>query len=93
MKTFTVRDSVGNIRDTNISGMKPEDVKQAVLQKLQVGKYYRLQSVSMDEPLNMKLMSIHTNMAVFEGKHGQKESFKYIELYKQFFGDEEECEE
>lgn len=93
MKTFTVRDSVGNIRDTNISGMKPEDVKQAVLQKLQVGKYYRLQSVSMDEPLNMKLMSIHTNMAVFEGKHGQKESFKYIELYQQFFKEKEKSNE
>lgn len=89
MKTFTVRDSVGNIRDTDISGMKPEDVKQAVLQKLEVGKYYRLQSISMDETLNMKLVSIHTNIAVFEGKHGQKESFKYIELYKQFFGQED----
>lgn len=86
MKEGCVRDIVGQARIENIGGMKPEDIKQAVLQKLQIGNYYRLQSVSMDESLNMKLVGIYPNMVVFEGKHGQRESFKYIELYQQLFG-------
>ncbi len=93
MRAGSVRDAVGNVRDANISGMMPGDVKQAVLQKLQVGTYYRLQSVSMEEAMNMKLVGIYTNMAVFEGKDGQKESFKYIELYKQFFQEKEKSYE
>lgn len=89
MKEGCVRDIVGQARTEEIGGMKPADVKEAVLQKLQIGKYYRLQSVSMDEAINMKLVSIHTNAAAFEGKHGQKECFKYIELYQQFFKEKE----
>ena len=93
MKEGCVRDIVGQARTENIGGMKPEDVRQAVLQKLQLGKYYKLQSVSLDESVNMKLILMTSNMAAFEAENGQTECFKYIELYKQFFGDEEECEE
>lgn len=93
MKEGCVRDIVGQARIENIGGMKPEDVKQVVLQRLQLGTYYRLQSVSMEEVMNMKLVGIYTNMAVFEGKDGQKESFKYIELYKQFFQEKEKSNE
>lgn len=93
MKEGCVRDIVGQARIGNISGMKPEDVKQAVLKELCMGKTYTLKSTSAGERMKMKLIGIYTNFVQFEAKNGQKECFKYIELYKQFFGDEEECEE
>lgn len=92
MKASSVRNIVGQVRTENISGMKPEDVKRAVLKELCVGCFYTLKSVSMGEKMKMKLIGIYSNMAEFEAKNGQRECFKYIELYKQFYGSEEDNE-
>ena len=72
-----------------MDGIQKDDMKEAVLKELCIRNTYMIKSVSMDEKINMKLVDLSANMAVFETKHGMRESFTYSELYRGLFGQEE----
>lgn len=81
-----VRESVGNTMAMNMSGLQKEDMKNLVLKELGVGNTYFLKSAKSDETERMKLVELSTHIAVFETKHGIKESFTYSELYRKIIG-------
>lgn len=69
-------------------GMSRDSIKEAVLQKLDIGQQYRLKSVNAtpnDNPADAKcrLIELSKNAAVFLHKNGTTESFAYQDLWKQ----------
>ena len=83
MKEDSVRNIVGQVRTEDVSGLKREEIKAAVLRKLCMGNTYMLKSEKTEK---MKLVELSKNVAVFETKNGIKESFTYSELYAQDIG-------
>lgn len=86
MKEDSVRNIVGQVRTEDVSGLKREEIKAAVLRKLCMGNTYMLKSEKTEKTEKMKLVDFSKNVAVFETKNGIKESFTYSELYAQNIG-------
>ena len=91
MKEDSVRNIVGQARTEDIVGLKREEIKAAVLNGLCVGNTYMLKSEKTEKTEKMKLVELSKNVAVFETKHGIKESFTYAELYVQTLAETPSC--
>lgn len=68
-----------------MDGIQKEDIKAAVLGELCIGNSYMLMSGKTDETERMTLVDLSKRVAVFETKHGTKETYTYQELYNQIF--------